>query len=258
MGGDRSERLPITGTKDEFDRLSESLNQMLDRINHLDDGVKQMSDNIAHDLKTPITRLRNKAEEAFTLDQKPEMQQEKISDIIEDCDNIVKTFDALLMISRVESGASVAKMQALNLSELLHDVHELYEAVSEEEDKELILDIDLPDNLEIKANRELLSQAIANLINNALKYGGAKIELTSHIDGQKILICLSDNGNGIPAEDRSKVTKRFVRLDASRNKSGNGLGLSLVKAIAELHKGNIMLEDNNPGLKVTLELPLGE
>lgn len=258
MGGDRSERLPITGTNDEFDRLSESLNQMLDRINHLDDGVKQMSDNIAHDLKTPITRLRNKAEEAFTLDRKPEMQQEKITDIIEDCDNIVKTFDALLMISRVESGASVAKMQSINLSELLHDVHELYEAVGEEADKELILDLDLPDNLEIKANRELLSQAISNLINNALKYGGTKIELTSHVDGQKILICLSDNGNGIPAEDRSRVTKRFVRLDASRNKSGNGLGLSLVKAIAELHKGKIMLDDNSPGLKVTMELPFGE
>lgn len=258
MSGDRRERLPITGTRDEFDRLSVSLNQMLDRINHLDEGVKQMSDNIAHDLKTPITRLRNKAEEAFRLEHKAHEQQEKIADIIEDCDNIVKTFDALLMISRVESGSSVAKMELLNLSSLLSDIHELYEVLAEDEGKQLILQMDLPSSLEIRGNRELLSQAVSNLIDNALKYGGTKIELGATSNRYGIYISLSDNGEGIAAKDKGRVTKRFVRLDASRNKTGNGLGLALVKAITELHNGHLVLEDNNPGLLVRMELPLTE
>lgn len=255
MGGDKSERLPVTGTHDEFDRLSENLNHMLDQINHLDDGVKQMSDNIAHDLKTPITRLRNKAEEAFSLENKPQEQQEKIADIIEDCDSIVKTFDALLMISRVESGSTVAKLESLNAKLILIDVHELYEALVEDENKQLKLAMNLPDDLQINGNRELLSQAISNLIDNAIKYGGDIITLKAELQGNDLEVKVIDNGKGVAEEDRSRVVERFVRLDKSRNMSGNGLGLSLVKAISKMHKGSFELTDSNQGFVALLKIP---
>lgn len=255
MGGDKSERLPITGTHDEFDRLSENLNHMLDKITHLDDGVKQMSDNIAHDLKTPITRLRNKAEEAFRLEKNPQEQQEKIADIIDDCDNIVKTFDALLMISRVESGSTVAKLAPLNAVDILRDVYELYEALVEDEGKALHIALSISENMQILGNRELLSQAISNLIDNAVKYGGNEITLEACVIDKHLEIKVTDNGEGIEENDKAKVLERFVRLDKSRNKSGNGLGLSLVKAIAEMHKGHFKLEDKNPGLAAVLKTP---
>jgi len=261
MGGDRSERLPVSGTGDEFDRLSENLNHMLDRINRLDDGLKQMSDNIAHDLKTPITRLRNKADNALTLAGKSQLQEEALEEIISDCDQIVKTFDALLMISRVESGSKVAGMEQINLHDLVSDVHELYEAAAEEEGAELTLDAGQPDVL-IRGNRELLSQAISNLIDNALKYAVPEVEcpkitLATERRNGGIAIVVSDNGEGIETEDQERVTERFVRLDESRNKQGNGLGLSLVKAIAKLHGGTLMIEDNEPGLRVAIVIDSG-
>ena len=256
LGGDKSERLPVTGTHDEFDRLSENLNHMLDQINHLDDGVKQMSDNIAHDLKTPITRLRNKAEEAFSLEKKPQEQQEKIADIIDDCDGIVKTFDALLMISRVESGSTVAKMETLNASDILNDVYELYEALVEDEGKQLKLELALPETLCVMGNGELLSQAISNLLDNAIKYGGEQIALIGEVIDDQLAIKIIDNGTGIVEEDRTRVIDRFVRLDKSRNMTGNGLGLSLVKAISEMHKSKFKLLGNDPGLVATLEIPV--
>jgi signal transduction histidine kinase len=256
MDGDKTERLPIIGVNDEFDRLSGSLNKMLDQINHLDDGVKQMSDNIAHDLKTPITRLRNKAEEAYALQSEPEVQQEKIADIIDDCEGIVKTFNALLMISRVETGSTVAKMEILDPSDLVGDVYELYEAVVEDAGKTITLNIKITEKAIINANRELLSQAISNLIDNAIKYGGEVITLSATSHERSLLIQVADNGTGIREEDRAKAVQRFVRLDQSRSKAGNGLGLSLVKAIAEMHKGKLELKDNKPGLLVEFTIPL--
>lgn len=255
MGGDKSERLPVTGTHDEFDRLSENLNHMLDEINHLDDGVKQMSDNIAHDLKTPITRLRNKAEEAFLLEKNPQEQQEKIADIIDDCDSIVKTFDALLMISRVESGSTVAKLERLTAADILNDVYELYEALVEDEGKQLKLELNLPASLKIMGNRELLSQAVSNLIDNAIKYGGDTITLNAALQQMDLAINVIDNGKGVAKEDRSRVIERFVRLDKSRNMTGNGLGLSLVKAISKMHKGSFKLTDSTQGFAAVLKIP---
>ncbi|MEM9277557.1 MAG: HAMP domain-containing sensor histidine kinase [Pseudomonadota bacterium] len=258
MAGDRSERLPVSGAGDEFDRLSENLNHMLDRINRLDDGLKQMSDNIAHDLKTPITRLRNKADHALSMSEDAEAQNRELEDIISDCDQIVKTFDALLMISRVESGSKVAQMGAVNLKELMTDVYELYEAAAEEQSVQLSLEL-RDEDIEINGNRELLSQALSNLIDNALKYSaGSQVEpqviLSVRKMEKQVGLVVSDNGPGIPDDDRNRVTERFVRLDKSRNKSGNGLGLSLVKAIAELHRGILVLEDNNPGLRVIIRI----
>lgn len=260
MGGDRSERLPVTGSGDEFDRLSESLNKMLDRIHNLDDGLKQMSDNIAHDLKTPITRLRNKADEALRTTGDATAREAMIADMISDCDQIVKTFDALLMISRVESGASVAKLARLDVREVLGDVHELYEALQEEAGFALRLELKVDGPVMIDGNRELLSQAVSNLIDNAMKYGkpssgDAEICLALDVTGAGVMISVSDNGEGIGEGDRERVKERFVRLDKSRNQSGNGLGLSLVEAVATLHKGKLLLQNNNPGLRATLSVP---
>lgn len=260
MAGDRTERLPVTGTGDEFDRLSENLNHMLDRIDQLNDGVKQMSDNIAHDLKTPITRLRNKADEVIRIND-PEDQRQKMTDIIADCDQIVRTFDALLMISRVESGSSVAKMGSVDLGALFTDLHELYEAVAEEAGAVLTLDMDTEVKRIVHGNRELLSQAFSNLIDNALKYGSLnnaplQIRLSCQSKGVEFLSSVSDNGPGIPLEERKRVLKRFVRLDESRKSQGNGLGLSLVQAIVNLHGGKLLLEDNKPGLTVSINLPV--
>ncbi len=256
MGGDRSERLPVSGTGDEFDRLSENLNHMLDRINRLDEGLKQMSDNIAHDLKTPITRLRNKADNALTLAGGSGDQHMALEEIISDCDQIVKTFDALLMISRVESGSTVAGMEQINLFELVSDVHELYEAAAEEEGAELLLNAK-DTGVKIKGNRELLSQAVSNLIDNALKYAvpsaeKAQITLSIAHRDKGMAIVVADNGPGISPGDRDRVTERFVRLDKSRNQHGNGLGLSLVKAIAKLHGATLLIEDNEPGLRAVI------
>jgi len=255
MEGDRSERLPVTGSNDEFDRLSENLNQMLDRINALDIGAKQMSDNIAHDLKTPITRLRNKAEEALSLEKNSEKQQEAIGEIIEDCDRIVKTFDALLMISRVESGSSVAQFSHLDARELTADMYELYEALAEDEGVTLKFEHNENSPLPIDGNRELISQAISNLIDNAIKYGGDEIHLSVEKEEKIVKICVMDNGSGIAEDDRPRVMERFVRLDKSRNSQGNGLGLSLVNAICQLHKGSFLFESSDVGLKAVLELP---
>lgn len=258
MAGDRSERLPVSGTGDEFDRLSENLNHMLDRINRLDDGLKQMSDNIAHDLKTPITRLRNKADNALTLSGNSKTRRDALEEIILDCDQIVKTFDALLMISRVESGSKVTKLEQVELNELVSDVHELYEALAEDQNVTLDLKL-LEGKVNCEGNRELLSQAISNLIDNALKYAGEgdekpRILLSVERSSDHLLIVVSDNGPGIPVEDRNRVTERFVRLDKSRSQSGNGLGLSLVKAIAKIHGGDLELQDNNPGLSVVMKI----
>lgn len=259
MAGDRNERLPVTGTGDEFDRLSENLNAMLDRITRLDDGLKQMSDNIAHDLKTPITRLRNKAEAALGLAGDPEAREGALDEIISDCDQIVKTFDALLMISRVESGASVARFSKVDLVAIVRDAHDLYAPVAEE--RGIVLELKLDDDTadyETNGSRELISQAISNLIDNALKYGAdgkdATIEIGLRYKDETATVSVCDSGSGIAPEDREKVLERFTRLEESRSLSGNGLGLSLVNAITKLHGGTLKLEDNKPGLCAEVEL----
>ncbi len=263
MSGDKRERLPISGSRDEFDRLSENLNHMLDRIHKLDDGLKQMSDNIAHDLKTPITRLRNKADAALSLKGKPRERDKALEAIISDCDQIVRTFDSLLMISRVESGSTVVKMSDIDMLALVNDVHELYEAVAEEAGIQFELSPNDRERITLMGNRELLSQAISNLIDNAIKYGRAAnkaaiIKLSIECDSKFCRISVSDNGQGISANERDRVRERFVRLDESRTLEGNGLGLSLVEAIVQLHGGRLDLADNKPGLIATLVLPTGD
>ncbi|MCB1384983.1 MAG: HAMP domain-containing histidine kinase, partial [Nitratireductor sp.] len=258
LAGDRGERLPVVGSNDEFDRLSSRMNLMLDRISLLDQGLRNVSDSIAHDLKTPLTRLRNRADQALAADSEAG-RQELLSEIIQEADQLIKTFNALLMISRVEAGSHVAELEETDLSELLNDVAELYEPVAEEEG--VGFEVAVPDKLRVRASRELLSQAMTNLIDNALKYGrpekgGGRIALKAVSGKEWTTITVSDNGPGIPADKHDRVRERFARLDESRTKPGNGLGLALVDAIAKIHGGRLEFGDAAPGLEAKLVLPV--
>ena len=264
MAGDLSQRLPTSGSGDEFDRLSESLNTMLGRIEKLNEGLKQVSDNIAHDLKTPLTRLRNKAEAALAGGEAAE-HRVALEEMIGESDQLIRTFNALLMISRVEAGQAPAEMTAIDISGIAHDSAELYEPVAE--DAGLTLVTDIADGIEIKGNRELVGQALGNLIDNAVKYaegsgGEADIRVSLARREGDIVLSVADSGPGVPDEKREEVVKRFVRLDASRSKPGTGLGLSLVGAVMEMHHGRLELDathpgrENNRGLTVRMVFPI--
>ncbi len=263
MAGDLSQRLPISGSGDDFDRLSTSLNAMLDRIEKLNVGLKQVSDNIAHDLKTPLTRLRNKAADALLIADEPEECTRALEGIIQESDQLIRTFNALLMISRVEAGSSAAEMQEIDLSSIVNDSSELYEPVAEEAG--LALTVDVVPNVKINGNRELIGQALVNLIDNAVKYaadGGTRIHVVLTANAKDAVLQVIDDGPGIPQEKYEEAKKRFVRLDESRTKPGTGLGLSMVEAVAGLHNGRLELgvgKDNNQagkGLRVSIYLPL--
>ena len=262
MAGDLSQRLPRNGSGDEFDRLSESLNAMLGRIEKLNEGLRQVSDNIAHDLKTPLTRLRNKAEAA--LARKGTSQRGALEEIIGESDQLIRTFNALLMISRVEAGSAAAEMSEVDLSQIVSDCVELYEPVVE--DVGLQLQADVEPGMVISGNRELVGQALGNLLDNAIKYAeGATDPLIKVSLGRrsgKVVLSVADHGPGVPEDKREEVVKRFVRLDESRSKPGTGLGLSLVEAVMEMHHGTLELAatdadgvDNGKGLTVHMVFP---
>ncbi|WP_435265512.1 sensor histidine kinase [Shinella sp. BE166] len=264
MAGDLSQRLPTSGSGDEFDRLSESLNTMLGRIEKLNEGLKQVSDNIAHDLKTPLTRLRNKAEAALAGGEKTD-HRTALEEMITESDQLIRTFNALLMISRVEAGQAPAEMSAIDISGIAHDSAELYEPVAEDCGLKLVTEI--ADGIEIKGNRELVGQALGNLIDNAVKYaegsgGEPEIRISLALREGDVVLSVSDSGPGVPEEKRDDVVKRFVRLDASRSKPGTGLGLSLAVAVMEMHHGRLELDsthperENNRGLTVRMVFPV--
>lgn len=255
MLGDLSGRLPVTGTGDEFDRLANSLNAMLERIEGLMGGLKQVSDNIAHDLKTPLTRLRNHAEEALRSAKTPEEYRKALHATIEESDGLIRTFNALLLIARAEAGEARKHMVDFDAAETAESVAELYEPLAEE--KGMSLEVDAAGPLSVHGSRELIGQALANLVDNALKYAAkGKIRIEARIQQDNLLLTVSDRGPGIPEKDRGRVTERFVRLEESRSQPGAGLGLSLAAAVAHLHGGELKLEDNSPGLRVTLALPV--
>jgi signal transduction histidine kinase len=222
---------------------------MLGRIEKLNEGLRQVSDNIAHDLKTPLTRLRNKAAEALE-DRDEKKRRAALEGIIAESDQLIRTFNALLMISRVEAGSIAAEMSDVDVSAIAEDSAELYEPVADEEG--LALTADIAPGLIVQGNRELIGQALTNLIDNAIKYAGGHVgkkTLVVRLEAQEdgIVLSVADNGPGVPAEKRGEVTKRFVRLDESRSKPGTGLGLSLVEAVMELHGGSLRLSDTDPG-----------
>ena len=262
MAGDLSQRLPVSGSGDEFDRLSGSLNEMLGRIGKLNEGLRQVSDNIAHDLKTPLTRLRHKASEALDEDDAAK-RRVALEGIIAESDQLIRTFNALLMISRVEAGSIAAELSDQDISAVAADSVELYEPVAEEAGLSLVSTI--APGLSVRGNRELIGQAIFNLLDNAIKYAdGAeqpqiRISVTTR-DGD-VRLSVADNGQGIPSEQREEAVKRFVRLDESRSKPGTGLGLSLVEAVMALHGGRLELsatdesDADHPGLTATMVFP---
>jgi signal transduction histidine kinase len=256
MAGDFSSRMPVSGSGDELDRLATSLNDMLSQIERLMTGMTEVTSNVAHDLKTPLTRMRARVENALRNDNKAEYRG-ALNQTIEECDGLLRTFNALLSIAQAEAGQSRQNMQVLDLHEILNDVVELYQPIAEDVGGSLTMNA--AEGLNVRGNRQLLAQAVSNLIDNAIKYGEAdslpQITVSSEIDGQEILISVADCGKGIPAEDRTRVLDRFVRLDESRTKPGNGLGLSLVSSVMTLHGGRLVLEDNAPGLRAVLHLP---
>jgi len=261
MAGDLAERLPVSGSGDELDRLAGGLNQMLGRIGELMTGLREVSDNIAHDLRTPLTRLRNHAEEALRGGADECKSRAALTRTIEESDELIRVFDALLMIARAEAGADRSGVARLDLSELVASVAELYEPVAEE--KGFALRVNAAPHLSLEGRRELIGQALANLVDNALKYGAAppgearpsEISIEARSEGENIVVEVADRGPGVPAEDRDRVLDRFVRLESARTRAGSGLGLSLVAAVAHLHGGALRLEDNAPGLRVRLTFP---
>jgi signal transduction histidine kinase len=262
MAGDLSGRLPIAGTGDELDRLASNVNAMLERIEALMRGLKEVSDNIAHDLKTPLTRMRNRCEQALRGEQGRDYRTALESTIAES-DDLIRTFDALLMIARAESGQARGNMAEFDAAEIARDVGELYEPLAEQ--KGLALKIDAPAAAAVRGNRELISQALANLVDNAIKYArpddnkingaDADILVKAGAEGERITLSVADRGPGIPEADRGRVVERFVRLEQSRSEPGSGLGLSLASAVARLHGGELKLEDNRPGLRSIIALP---
>lgn len=259
MDGDLSGRLPVSGSEDEFDRLSENLNIMLERMEELNTGLRQVSDNIAHDLKTPLTRLRNRAEEALAEKKQPVDMRAVLEDIIVESDQLIRTFNAMLLIARIEAGQSAEALQCLSLRPIIEDAIEFYEPVAEEKSASLCAGeiFDAP----VKINRELVAQSVFNLVDNALKYGcnGQQqdaICLSMERRPHRICIVVSDNGTGIPAAMREKVMERFFRMEASRTMPGAGIGLSFARAVMKFHGGELLLEDAEPGLRAVLAFPV--
>lgn len=259
MAGDMSRRIAVSGAGDEYDALATNLNAMLDRIEALMNGLREVSDNIAHDLKTPLTRLRNSAEAALR-ERGEEAYRDGLEHTIEKADELIKTFNGLLLVARLEAGALEGNAELFDVGRAVRDVAELYEPVAEERD--MRLEVKVGEGPEFTGNRQLIVQAVVNLIENAIKYSGkreagteALISITLDDRGDAIEIIVADNGPGIAPEDRERVLKRFVRLEKSRTEPGTGLGLSLVQAVARLHGGAVRLEDNDPGLRVVLTLP---
>ncbi len=259
MSGSLSERVPVTRRNDEFDALAQNLNQMLDRIEQLMQGLKEVTDNVAHDLKTPLTRMRNRAEAALREGRSDAAATTALETVIEESDRLIQTFNALLMIARAEAGAPSGAFADVDLSAVVADVAELYGPVAE--DDGIALETAVTPGVTVRANRELIGQALVNLVENALKYASpadgqaGKITVGLRREGTRMLIEVGDNGPGIPEEDRARVVERFVRLEKSRTEPGSGLGLSLVAAVARLHGGSFRIEDNGPGVRAVIDLP---
>ncbi|MHB8884765.1 MAG: ATP-binding protein [Methylovirgula sp.] len=263
--GGLSGRVPLAGTGDELDRLVQNLNAMLDRIQVLMQGLKEVSDNIAHDLRTPLTRLRSRAEQALHTAKTVDDYRSALEKVIDESDGLIRIFNALLMIARAEAGTGFDGMVDFDAASVARDVAELYEPLAEDNGVMLALDVD--NGLTLRGSRELVGQALANLVDNALKYGmppqaeeGAEAEaavlvLSAKRHGHFIEISVADRGPGIAVEDRTRVVDRFTRLENSRSRPGSGLGLALAAAVARLHNGRLLIEDNEPGLRVVLALP---
>ena len=252
IAGDLSQRLPLSQGDNEFDQLSRKLNIMLERIEQLLAGMRQVTDNVAHDLRRPLNRLRNRLEVTLLEVRSEDEYRAVLEQGIQDCDELLKTFNALLSITQAEAGVKRNEWKVVRLAPLLEDLADLYGAVAEQKQVRLIWTAD--PSVTVMGNSQLLAQALGNLIDNAVKYtpAGGQIKIWLLRKAGAPTIIAADSGPGIGAGDRERVLQRFVRLDSARSMPGNGLGLSLVKAVARLHDAELILEDNHPGLRVSL------
>ncbi len=252
--GDLSRRVKVTGQGDEFDALAETINDMLTRIERLMDGVRQVSNAIAHDLRTPITRARARLEDAAAHARAPEELHAAIERAVVDLDGIVAVFQALLRIAEIEAGSRRSAFATFDATPMLRDLEELYSAVADENGQ--LLAVELPERLPMFGDRDMVQQAVANLLDNALKFSPAsgRITLSATVAPAGVRIAVADQGAGIPAAERERATERFYRGEQARSTPGSGLGLALVQAVATLHGGSFALEDNEPGLRAVLNL----
>ncbi|MEI9932542.1 MAG: HAMP domain-containing sensor histidine kinase [Rhizomicrobium sp.] len=255
FAGDFSHRVPVSSAHDEFDILAESLNRMLDRIERLMKGVREVTDSVAHDLRTPLTRLRNRLEDTLRHYESEGKDASEIEAAMRETDQIIATFNALLLIAEADSGVTRGAMSPIDLAPIADDIAELYEPLAEESG--VMLEFKPAGTTMIEGNRSLISQALANLVDNAIKYtpSGGRISVWPAVTPDGVELTVADTGPGIPASERARVVERFVRLEASRNSPGTGLGLSLVAAVARLHNARLILEDNAPGLKAVIRFP---
>lgn len=271
VAGDLSGRLRLNGSGDELDRLVQNFNAMLERIAILMAGLKEVSGNIAHELKTPLTRLRGGVEQALRTAKSPEDYRGALEKALDESDRLIQIFDALLSIVRAEAGAGREGMSDFDAASVARDVGDLYEPVAEE--RGIVLAISAEPGLTVHGSRELAGQAVANLVDNALKYGCPEtagpspdagtaqapkgiVQLAARRRGGNVEFVVADRGPGIAGNDRQRVLDRFVRLENARSRPGSGLGLSLAAAVARLHNGSLRIEDNEPGLRVVIRLPI--
>lgn len=255
MAGDLSQRVLVSRRRDEFDLLAGQLNAMLDRIQQLIKGIRQTTDNIAHDLRSPLTRLRNQLEITLLESRSEQEYRQAIAQGIEEAESLIKTFNALLEIAQAEAGHHRTQWGLVQLDQLASDLVDLYKPVAEEKGQTLEL-VDC-EPAPIHGSRHLLAQVIGNLLENAIKYtpAGGTITVRCHPAAGTAELIVADTGPGIPESERERVFERFVRLDSSRHTPGNGLGLSLVKAVSELHHAELQLSDADPGLIVAIRFP---
>ena len=252
MAGDLSLRAPRNGSNDEHDELASNVNAMLDQIENLLSGMRHVADSVAHDLRGPLTRLRNRLE---MLAAAAQPSHEDLAECVRQLDQVLETFNALLRIARVESGAYRSAFKPVDLAPIVRDVCELYQAAADE--RQIHLTGQPSGTVEVFGDRELLAQALTNLLDNAVKYTptGGTITIRLEQSGDTARLSVADTGPGVPEVDRGRVLQRFTRLDQARSQPGAGLGLALVNAVTMQHHGRLLLGDNRPGLVVTLELP---
>jgi signal transduction histidine kinase len=258
VAGDLNRRIPITGVQDEFERLNRDINGMLDRIQHLMDGVRHVSNAIAHDLRTPLGRIRTRLDEALRIGRGTRSLPETARFAIQQIDELIQVLDKLMQIAEAESGAWGESFAPVGIASVIADVVELYDATAEADG--ITLATEIRGDPKVLGDRKLLANAVANLLDNALKYAGsgATVQVKAAEAGDTVSVIVEDNGPGIPAAERPRVIERFYRLDRSRGLPGNGLGLSIVTAIAMLHRGRLLLEDAGPGLIARLVFPGAE
>lgn len=259
MAGNLSRRVPVSKAGDEIDQIATRFNEVLAEVERLMAGMRQVTDNIAHDLRTPLNRLRSRIEVTLMEGDDPQRYKQALQDTVAEAEGLLNTFNALLDIAKAEAGPKTAEMAPVDLAEVAESASELYQPLAE--DKNVTLTLHRAAAPTVVGNRHLLSQALVNLLDNAVKYtppGGAiDVTVGTAREGgaERPRIVVADAGPGIAPEDRERVLERFVRLESSRSTPGNGLGLSLVKAVARQHDALLALDDNRPGLKVTLTFP---